>query len=559
MGTNIAERWTAPAKSRSFSSARRVRMGLWRLTIALRGNQYRHFTLLAGGAITLLAALLAYIFHVNRPAPYIPYHDTWEYVDRANAILSGGGWVDSIRMPGYPFLLAIVFLFAGKDNLIAADGIQLFLFVVAAVEVYVLAYRVWRNTRFAIAIGLLFATNFYFLSFFKAILSDGLATVLTLAVALSVVAFLERPSAVRFWAVAVLLLGLLLTRAEWYLLPIPLFPYLLLMARRHKRALRLLPHVGLATLLTYGVVFLYMEMNAHINGYFGLSDAENINLYGKVTQYHMQGLAPAHYARITAATQVFVHKGVLDPWTIYRSDPVLGVHHFTQMGAYARAIILHHPVEFLQHSVPVALRSLYDSYAFAHYVPAGPFAGVLHVIEIFSALVFPLFILFPFCAAGWLVLLWLKRHSIWRGPVETVVALSLIALYGLVITTLSSYDEYPRLHLDFDGLMLIVIVGSIFLLAGASARQIGADDTAPDTQPRGALERKQRMHPEQHAAAIRALPSLISLAPITYALGQRLSRKAESADEKRSKEPKKEDRYDRQHTAEQGPAAHAIG
>ena len=64
--------------------------------------------------------------------------------------------------------------------------------------------------------------------------------------------------------------------------------------------------------------------------------------------------------------------------------------------------------------------------------------------------------------------------------------LSLLSLYDLVITTLGSYDEYARLHLEFDPLMLIVIVGSLFLLAGAGAYRVGSKATPPEADPPGA-------------------------------------------------------------------------
>ena len=444
----------------------------------LRRKRVVSLPVLAGVGVAFVAALLALVFHINRPLPYIPYHDTWEYLHRAEVMLSGGPWVDAIRMPGYPLLLAGVFLVAGRGNLTAADHVQLLLFIVAAIEVYWLSYRLWRSTRFATIIGLLFASNFYFLSFFKALLSDGLAVVLALALALAILAFLECPRVGRFWTVTVWLLALIMTRAEWYLIPLLLIPYLLWVGYRRRRVLDLVPHMALALGLIYGVVFLYMELNARLNGYFGRSDAENINLYGKVTQYRMQGEAPARYAKIMVTTQHFVSRGITDPWGIYRHDPALGANNFNMMGSYARAIILRHPLAFVEHSIPLAFRSLYNMYAFANYRPAGRFAGALHAIEIFSAVVYPIFMLFPICAIVWVVLLWRWRHAPRRQQfvAEAVCALSLLAVYDLAVTTLASYNEYARLHMDFNPLMLAVVIGSIFLLAGARLRQPIADD-----------------------------------------------------------------------------------
>lgn len=433
--------------------------------------------LLAGGvSVAMLACLLALVFHINRPAPFVPYHDTLEYVRSANRIVAGGWWVDPDRLPGYPLLLAAIFLFTGKSNLVAADAAQQVLFVLSAVVVYALAYDVWRNTRYATIVGVLFATNFYFLSYVKPILSDGLALLLTVALALAIVAYIRRPSMSHVWFAACLLLALIMTRAEWYLLPVPLFAYLLLVTHQRGQLRALLPHALLAVLLIYAVIGLYIRLNAAVYGVNGLTEIEGLNLYGKVIQYQMQDEAPPQYADITRITDGYVQSKEYDPWFIYRHEPALGADHFGRLDAYARAIILHHPAQFLDYSGRVLLRSLYIHWPFADLIPETPGSGLLYATEQFSALVFPLFVLFPLCAAAWLVALWRQRHEPARRiQAEIMCALTMLTCYDLVMTTIGSYGEYPRLHLSFDPLMLIVVVGTLLM----AARAVGKP--GPDT------------------------------------------------------------------------------
>ncbi len=75
-----------------------------------------------------------------------------------------------------------------------------------------------------------------------------------------------------------------------------------------------------------------------------------------------------------------------------------------------------------------------------------------------------------------------------RLRIEVICALTLFAWYDLVLTTLGSYGQYPRLHLSFDPLMLVVVVSSLLLLAqllgrrGKPVASMDAETTAP-SQP----------------------------------------------------------------------------
>lgn len=429
-----------------------------------------------GVFVAAIAALLTILFHLNRPQPFIPYHDTYEYVNRANVILAGGPLVDPIRLPGYPLLLALVFAFAGKSDFAAAGTLQDVLFIATAVVVYALAWRIWRDVRLAALVGALFGANLYLYSYFRAILSDGLGALLIAGLTLAVVYFLERPRVARFWAVAALCFGAIITRGEWVIAPLVLFPYLLLVAHRRGIARRLLAPMGGALLVIYGAIVSYMALNAHVNGYFGLTDATNINLYGKVMQYRMQGQAPSSFARIAAATEQSMRHGLIDPWSIYWRDRSLAGRHFAHMGAYAQAIILHHPAEFVARSLPLAYISLYDTYVFGGFSHSGPLAGLIGAIQSGSMVIYPLFMLFPLCAALWLALTLRGRWSRRVGACASICAemygaLSLLALYALAVTTMTSYSEYGRLHLAFDPLMLIVVIGSLAALVDVWRRR----------------------------------------------------------------------------------------
>jgi hypothetical protein len=89
--------------------------------------------------------------------------------------------------------------------------------------------------------------------------------------------------------------------------------------------------------------------------------------------------------------------------------------------------------------------------------------------------------LIPFVAAGWALTLALRRRRMAPSRYATAVCVvSLMALYDLAMTTLGSYGEYTRLHLSFDPLMLVLVVGTLMLLVG-KRRRIAREDEPGDT------------------------------------------------------------------------------
>lgn len=473
-----------------------------------------------GLGVTLLAIAVAALYYHNNPLPFQPYHDSLEYVFNAQRILAGGTWADADRMPGYPLLLAVVFAIRGGVDLRAAEIAQYILFVLTALEVYVLAYRIWGRAALAGGIGALFGTNLYLLEYVQPLLSDALAMWLCVTLCLSIVYYIERPRPLRLWLVALLLLALTMTRAEWYLAPIGVFPFLLLVAMRAGYGKRIAPHALLALCGVLGVVVLYMQANAAVSGYHGLSEAENINLWGKVVQYKMVTQAPPKYADITSITEQGTKVLGGDVWGMYWTNPVLGAHHFARVGAYARAVILAHPWEFLRKSVPLVFSSLPAHAQWSGIVPKRGTTWLLDEILAFSELSFPLFLIFPFIgvwALGWWAWGWLRatfttrrKLPVTRAEMQATMtaALSMLALYDLILITLGSFDEYERLHLPFDPLMLLVVLGSLAyaVLRMRSRESAGVTSAVSPGGERGhadARDTQKTLHvtPTNHASA----------------------------------------------------------
>src|SRR5439155_25513078 len=83
-----------------------------------------------------------------------------------------------------------VYALAGQDNLAAVSVVQALLFVLATLELYVLAVLVLRRGWVALLLDLLVGTNLSLLSYVKPLMSEALALWLLVSLALAVALFI---------------------------------------------------------------------------------------------------------------------------------------------------------------------------------------------------------------------------------------------------------------------------------------------------------------------------------------------------------------------------------
>ena len=245
-----------------------------------------------GALLLLLTIIITVTYYIN--SPRVEFNaDTPAYAVVAERIyMHPYSLVDVWRLPGYPLLIALVYSFAGYRNWMAISATQDVLFVLATMEIYVLAILVLKRTWMAILIGLIVGTNVILLSYVKPIMSEGLALWLLTTLALAVVYFIRTLRIQALWLVVVCMVPLMFTRPEWLYLPVPLFGYLLLVTVRRGSFRRVLLNALIALICIYGLVGSYIGVNTLVNHYPGLTAIENFNLMGKVLQYNMQDEAP---------------------------------------------------------------------------------------------------------------------------------------------------------------------------------------------------------------------------------------------------------------------------
>ncbi len=210
----------------------------------------------------------------------------------------------------------LVYTLAGQDNLAAVSVVQAVLFVLATLELYVLAVLVLRQGWVALHLGLLVGTNLSLLSYIKPLMSEALALWLLVSLALAVALFIYTLHVRFLWLMTVITLVLFLTRPEWIYLPLPLFGYLLLLAARYGGVRRVLSHVLLSLILLYTILGNYAYINTVQNGFPGVTIATNILAFGKVLQYDMQDEAPPQYRAARQLVDGYLARSIKDPYYI---------------------------------------------------------------------------------------------------------------------------------------------------------------------------------------------------------------------------------------------------
>ena len=415
--------------------------------------------------LLVLTTLVVVAFYLNHPQPE-PLADSWSYLYVVDRILRYHQVANFWRLPGYPLFIVCVYKLTEDGNLGAVSAAQAILFVLATLEIYVLALLVLRRAWMALLISLLVGTNLVLLAYVKPVMSEALALWLLVSLTLSVIIFLRTLHISMLWVVALFTLLLFMTRPEWIYLPVPLSACLLLVAFGRKALRRLLPHVLASLLLLYAVLGGYVYINATQNHFVGVTWIENINELGKVLQYNMQDEAPPQYAWISRTLDSFTTKGNRDPYTILAAEPELGRNDAALAGAFARTIILHHPGEFLVRSVPVFFSSPTVFHDESRVAPNGPFGSVLTYLYSQYEALYECNFLFPLCAAAWLLLLcwrWTRKQLI----VQAMAVVIFLILYGLIIISLGAYRtfDYMRIYTLIDPLMILVIWGTFLVAA----------------------------------------------------------------------------------------------
>lgn len=416
------------------------------------------------------------------------------------------GLVQPFRTPGYPLFLALVFhltggvsdpFLAGCDRIGAIPACaptfqpivlaQTLVALLTLAEIYLLLTRLTRRPWLACAVTSLLALNLYLLSWERVALTELLSMWSLVTVFLALERFVRTPTRGRGALLALAIFLAIMIRPFNLYLPLLLFPLLLLRLLATRRLRQEWPGLAVAAALLLTGLLSYAGLNLALNSYFGLSSVQNINLLGKVMEYHLQNVPVApRYQPLQAELQAYMRSGAKDPWgfvaTYHHED-----NNYRAVGDYARSVVLQAPLTFAVSSLPdlyVAWHAEEKFYAPMYVAPGGhdlveiqPIVGVneywtllgdvpardepvgVTLLLIVSTYEQSLYVLLP---VGLLVLgVWLVRRP---REVSAFLLLSILLAVcaGIVVTAAANYTEFYRTRFPMDWGMIAVSGSLIF-------------------------------------------------------------------------------------------------
>ncbi|GCF08940.1 hypothetical protein [Dictyobacter arantiisoli] len=385
-----------------------------------------------------------------------------------NLIQTSGHLVNFWRLPVYPLFITAIYAMAGQGNVEAVSIGQAVLFVCATLEIYWVAALIFKRPWIAFVLGLTVGGNLMLLSYVKPLMTEGMGLWLLTSLVLLTLLFLRTFKRRFLWLTALVMFLLFMTRPEWLYLPPIIFAYILFIAFTRKNFRRTLLHVIASGILIYAIVVGYIFVNTTQNHFMGTTWIQNINEVGKVIQYRMQTESSSTNPRDVAISQDLnseIKAGNLDPYSIMERHPDDFKNYASETGSFSQAIIIRHPLEYIQKSIPIILsipalggrESSYDS--------AGPFAGFLQPLTNAGKIFHSFNVCFFLIVILWICLFCIKR-SRKQQITPGMILLLLICNYGLIITVVGGYRymDYVRTDIQFNPLMFIIIWGTLLLV-----------------------------------------------------------------------------------------------
>ena len=439
--------------------------------------------------------------------------DTHSYLVAAQQIMqSPVALIQALRTPGFPLLLAVVFKLTGNENWNAVTVVQAVIAVCTIVECYVLAYWLTQRRWIATVVAGLLGTNLYILAWERVMMTELLSIWAIVTLFLCFDRFVQRPRTSIAVVFALVAFIAVMIRPFNLFLPVLLLALVLGWSWWIHEGQRYGKPVLLSAVLLTLTVGGYMVADARVNGVFGLSWVTNIDTFGKVLEYHLEDVpVDPRYAALQASVDRFVTHNPpypVDPWPAVPPDPwsFVQTHEYSQfgpgmnwaggyqpVGAFARSIILSHPIQYLADSIPDVYAAwqaapwLYPVYGAA---PDGTMTPDQTAIAGVTG--YPIFGMHtvsaryePFWVTGLLTLSsfqqgaydllpllllflawWLWTHR--RDPRTFMLVAMLCGVGGgILVAGLLSYAEFYRLRAPMDWAMIMVC--TIVLLTLVSA------------------------------------------------------------------------------------------
>lgn len=428
-------------------------------------------------AVVLAASGIAQLAVLRQGTGALIEPDSISYLTVARQV-AAGQLTDPLRTPGYPAFLDLmqalgtIVHHASLRTVVLA---QAALVVSAAVALYALVYLPSHNRFAAAAVAALVGINLYIVDWERIIRVEAMSYVVTVVLLLAFARFVLTDRRAALVTVVVLSAIAILIRPNDVYFPAAMLGLMALRRFRLGRLRARWKDLALGLVAAYAVVGVYIVANGMTTGYLGLTDVTNMNAFGKVLEYHMQNETDdPRYARVRADANAYVvsaesqpTRTFPEPFHLVVQGPMTYVDgHYALLGAYARSIISHHPVEFALKTasdvttVWAASPTLY----YAPFTQSSWWTAALLRMSDFTDL------------ALWLLPLLLVVFGIgaWRHPEHPLTfvmfTLLLLACANVLLIAVGSYNEFYRLRAPMD---FVPIMGAALLAIELGARAMG--------------------------------------------------------------------------------------
>ncbi len=464
------------------------RLYAWRDTLPrMRSLLFPH--LISLGSVFLAAALgvLASLLQTPRVAAF---PDSYQYLAAAHRLLATRQLTDPYRTPGYPAFLALIFLLTGGEHWGAVVAAQAALIILAAVEIYVLVYRVAERRWVAALIASVAGLDLYFTAWARVLPSEAPSYWMLVTLVLVFERYLR--TARRSFLVALTLLSALaiLVRPQLIYLPILFIAILALRAARLHQFRRVWRPLAVSLAVTYALILAYMGANAREQGLFSLSKVSSINLLGKVMELNARDHMPLtgadpRFGPLVADIERYRPRG--DAWGFLKAHPEYDSPSGSLYATFSLQVLAHHPLTTLLGDYQDFSTTISPSLTPAMLVPYGQTSLWIVALTQLSRL--------PQLAYGPLpFLLLVYALFAWRRPSQTstILIFTLLAVTVLhsIVAAAGDYESFDRLRFPVDWAMLagalLAALASIDRIAGrlrrrpsASRAWDGSDDAAP--------------------------------------------------------------------------------
>lgn len=367
--------------------------------------------------------------------------------------------LDEYRPPIYLLQLALCgLLFTWQNLLTAAVILQSIIGLFTVVILYKLVLEAFENRAAAYISAFSAAISITIYCWDFMLLTENLSIFLVTLLAYYLVLYLKYSNIRHLKILAVIQVVLVFTKPFFLALPI-LMLLIFTIKQFFTGGFRFNTHFKTALLGLAGIflsVLIYSGINQFQHSFFGITTVGKVNTFGKILQYGMseygdnKKLAGDIREAFSNTPEQYIVEGRFpEPWHFIGSYG-WNTGHYSEIGKFARSIMLKKPAEYMFKSVKLTGSLLVQS-PFKDFIAESEIIKAGHPNKIMlafkkAAQAFDLlYILILLPAVEILFLLIFRREKLLKGKGFLLLGIFLLILYHYLVSAFFSYGDYCRL------------------------------------------------------------------------------------------------------------------